>query len=402
MKKIKMQNPIVEIDGDEMTRLIWRWVKDKLILPYVDLKTDYYDLHIKNRDETDDQVTTDAANAIKRYKVGVKCATITANDERVIEYSLKKTWQSPNGTIRKILNGTVFRKPIIFDSIKPFVAKWRNPIIIARHAYGDVYASIGVETKAGTKAELVLTDSNNKETRETLFEFEEGGIVMAEYNLDSSIAQFAETCFKYALEEKLDLMFSAKDTIAKVYDNRFKNIFEDLYLKKYRKMFEQANIKYIYTLIDDAVARVIKSEGNILWACKNYDGDVMSDMVASGFGSLALMTSVLVSPEGNYEYEAAHGTVKNHYYKHLKGEVTSTNPIAIIYAWTGALRKRGQLDANTELVELAEKIELATSKTINTGIITKDLFEISNVVKKKWVTSEEIIDAIASNLAYNI
>ena len=400
MEKIKMDNPIVELDGDEMARIIWHWVKEKLIEPYVDLKTEYYDLHLKNRDNTNDQVTIDSANAIKKNGVGVKCATITANKDRKVEYDLMEILRSPNATVRKILDGTVFRKPILLNTIKPLIPTWKNPITIARHSYGDIYASISTEVEAGTKVEIVLTDKENNEIRKTLLNFEEKGIVMGEYNLDSSIKNFAETCFRYAVEEKSDLIFSTKDTVVKAYDYRFKDIFQELYNEKYKEIFQKLGLKYTYTLIDDAVSRVIKSEGGMIWACKNYDGDVMSDMVATGFGSLALMTSVLVSPDGAYEYEAAHGTVKFHYYKHLKGEKTSTNPIAIIFAWTGALRKRGEIDNNEDLIRFAGILEDATKLTINNGIMTKDLYEISIAENKKWVSSEEMIDTIARNLVF--
>lgn len=398
MNKIKMTTPIVEMDGDEMTRIIWAWIKEKLILPYVELKTEYYDLHMKVRDNTNDQITVDAANAIKKYGVGVKCATITANTDRKEEYDLKELWKSPNGTIRKILDGTVIRKPIILDTIKPYVSSWKKPITIARHSYGDIYASVSLEVEKDTKAEIVLTDKNNNEIRKTIFDFNQKGIVMGEYNLDASIHEFAEVCFKYAIQEKMDLIFATKDTVTKTYDFKFKDTFEGLYQTKYKEEFEKLGINFIYTLIDDAVARIMRSEGGLLWACKNYDGDVMSDMVAAGYGSLALMTSVLVSPEGHYEYEAAHGTVKNHYYKHLKGEKTSTNPVATIFAWTGALRKRGELDGIESLVKFANCLEQATIYTFNSGTITKDLNDISSAVNKKLVNSEEILDAIAENL----
>jgi isocitrate dehydrogenase len=397
-KKIEMKNVIVELDGDEMTRIIWKWVKEKLIIPYVDLKTEYYDLHMKHRDETDDKITFDAANAIKKHGVGVKCATITANEERVKEYDLKKPWKSPNGTIRKILDGIVFRKPITIDTIVPYVPGWKKPITIARHAYGDVYSATGMAVGPNTKAELVLTDSKHNVTRKTVFEFKEEGVLLAEYNIDSSIRNFAKSCFKYALEEKTDLMFAAKDTISKIYDNRFKEIFEEIYLE-FEEDFKEIGIEYTYTLIDDAIAKIMKSEGGIIWACKNYDGDVMSDMIASGFGSLALMTSVLVSPEGAYEFEAAHGTVKNHYYKYLKGEKTSTNPIAIIFAWTGALRKRGEMDKNKDLIDFSFKLEEAAIETINAGIMTKDLFHMSSLKNKRWVESEEFLDCIAKSIS---
>lgn len=398
MNKIKMITPIVEMDGDEMTRIIWAWIKKKLIVPYVDLKTEYYDLHMKVRDNTNDQVTIDAANAIKKYGVGVKCATITANTDRKVEYDLKELWKSPNGTIRKILDGTVIRKPIILDTLTPYVSSWKKPITIARHSYGDIYASVSLEVEADTKAEIVLTDKNNNEIRKTIFDFDQKGIVMGEYNLDASINEFAEVCFKYAIQEKMDLMFATKDTVTKTYDFKFKDTFEGLYQTKYKEEFKKLGINFIYTLIDDAVARIMRSEGGLLWACKNYDGDVMSDMVAAGYGSLALMTSVLVSPEGHFEYEAAHGTVKNHYYKHLKGEKTSTNPVATIFAWTGALRKRGELDGIDELVKFADSLEQATLYTFDSGTITKDLNDISTAENKKIVNSEEILDVIAENL----
>jgi isocitrate dehydrogenase len=399
MNKIKMLTPIVEMDGDEMTRIMWSWIKEKLIEPYVDLNTEYYDLHLKIRDNTNDQVTIDAANAIKKYGVGVKCATITANTDRKAEYDLKELWRSPNGTIRKILDGTVIRKPIILETVKPYVSNWKNPITIARHSYGDIYASVSLEVEPDTKAEIVLTDKNNNEIRKTIFDFDGKGIVLGEYNLDSSINEFAEVCFKYAIQEKMDLMFATKDTVTKTYDFKFKDTFEELYEAKYKDEFKKLGINFIYTLIDDAVARIMRSEGNIIWACKNYDGDVMSDMISAGFGSLALMTSVLVSPDGFYEYEAAHGTVKNHYYKHLKGEKTSTNPVATIFAWTGALRKRGELDGNEALCKFADSLEEATLYTFNSGTITKDLNDISKAENKKWVNSEEILDAIAENLS---
>nr|WP_312579534.1 NADP-dependent isocitrate dehydrogenase [Sedimentibacter sp.] len=398
MDKIKMNIPVVELDGDEMTRIIWALVKDKLLKPYIDLKTEYYDLHLTNRDNTNDQVTIEAANAIRKYGVGVKCATITANDDRKVEYNLKNVLKSPNGTIRKILDGTVFRKPIAIETLTPIIPNWKKPITIARHSYGDIYSSSSLAVEEGTKAEIVLTDKNNKETRTTIFDFKEKGIVMGEYNLDSSIAHFAETCFKHAIEEKSDLIFSTKDTVVKTYDYKFKDIFNELYKSKYEDTFHQLGLNYTYTLIDDAVSKVIKSKGGMIWACKNYDGDVMSDMVATGFGSLALMTSVLISPDGSYEYEAAHGTVTRHYYNYLKGEKTSTNPIAIIFAWTGALRKRGELDSNQELINFSNCLEKSCISIINKGILTKDLFEMSNVKNKKWVNTEELIESIAQNM----
>lgn len=398
MGKIKMTNPIVELDGDEMTRIIWKWVKEILIEPYVDLKTEYYDLHIKNRDDTEEQVTIDAANAIKKYGVGVKCSTITANEDRKKEYKLQVVGISPNGIIRKILDGTVFRKPITISTIVPYVPGWKKPITVARHAYGDVYSSTGAIIEPNTKAELVLTDRSGKEERKTIFEFEEKGVLLAEYNLDSSIKDFANSCFKYALNEKTDLMFATKDTISKIYDNRFKEIFEEIYMNEFEYLFKEAGIDFTYTLIDDAVAKIMKSSGGIIWACKNYDGDVMSDMVAAGFGSLALMTSVLISPDGAYEYEAAHGTVKNHYYRYLKGEKTSTNPTAIIFAWTGALRKRGELDYNADLMAFADALEKAVVQTIESGVMTRDLFDMSTSANKTWVTSEELVYEIDKNL----
>jgi len=402
MPKINMKTPIVEMDGDEMTRIIWKWVKEKLIEPYVDLKTEYYDLHLKSRDNTDDQVTKDAANAIKKYGVGVKCATITANTDRKKEYDLKRISKSPNGIIRKIMDGTIFRKPILLDTVDPLVPTWEKPITIARHSYGDIYASVSLEVPKDTKAEIVLTDKNSNELKRTIYDFQEPGVVMGEYNLDSSIRNFAKSCFKYALEQKTDLIFSTKDTITKEYDYKFKDIFNELYEKEYESQFKEAGITFLYTLIDDAVARVMRSEGGLIWACKNYDGDVMSDMIATVYGSLALMTSVLVSPEGAYEYEAAHGTVTRHYYRHLDGEETSTNPIATIFAWTGALRKRGQMDSNEELVKFADALEKATIKTYDSGIITKDLLKLSKAKDKKWVNSEQILDEIAKNIEISI
>jgi len=402
MPKINMKTPIVEMDGDEMTRIIWKWVKEKLIEPYVDLKTEYYDLHLKSRDNTDDQVTKDAANAIKKYGVGVKCATITANTDRKKEYDLKRISKSPNGIIRKIMDGTIFRKPILLDTVDPLVPTWEKPITIARHSYGDIYASVSLEVPKDTKAEIVLTDKNSNELKRTIYDFQEPGVVMGEYNLDSSIRNFAKSCFKYALEQKTDLIFSTKDTITKEYDYKFKDIFNELYEKEYESQFKEAGITFLYTLIDDAVARVMRSEGGLIWACKNYDGDVMSDMIATVYGSLALMTSVLVSPEGAYEYEAAHGTVTRHYYRHLDGEETSTNPIATIFAWTGALRKRGQMDSNEELVKFADALEKATIKTYDSGIITKDLLKLSKAKDKKWANSEQILDEIAKNIEISI
>ena len=382
--KINMHTPLVEIDGDEMTRIIWKAIKDDLILPYIDLKTEYYDLGLKNRDLTRDKVTIDAANAIKRLGVGVKCATITPNEERMKEYSLHEKWKSPNGTIRAILDGTVFRTPIVTESIEPVVKGWRKAITIARHAYGDIYKATEYRGKEEGKAELVFTNNNGKEKfRETIYDFECGGVIMGQYNKDSSISSFARSCFNYALTTNQDLWFSAKDTISKKYDETFKLTFEKIYESEYKEKFKEKNLTYFYTLIDDAVARVIRSSGGFIWALKNYDGDVMSDMVSTAFGSLAMMTSVLVSPEGKYEYEAAHGTVTKHYYKYLRGEETSTNSMATLFAWTGALRKRGELDSIKELVDWADRMEKASLLTIEDGFVTKDLYPlISNGVTK--------------------
>ena len=373
MEKIEMKTPLVEIDGDEMTRIIWGMIKDELILPFVDLKTEYYDLGLKNRDYTDDKVTVESAEAIKRLGVGVKCATITPNEDRMSEYNLKKKWKSPNGTIRAILDGTVFRTPIVTPSIKPSVKSWHKPITIARHAYGDIYKATEFRVPTEGKAELLFTDKNGNETRETIYDFECPGVLMGQYNKDSSISSFARSCFNYALSTSQDLWFSAKDTISKKYDETFKLTFQKIYEEEYKEKFEEKGITYFYTLIDDAVARVIRSEGGFVWALKNYDGDVMSDMVSTAFGSLAMMTSVLSSPDGYYEYEAAHGTVTRHYYRYLKGEVTSTNPMATIFAWTGALRKRGELDGIESLITFADNMEKAALDTIEYGIMTKDL-----------------------------
>ncbi|KAA5806308.1 NADP-dependent isocitrate dehydrogenase [Thermoanaerobacterium thermosaccharolyticum] len=397
-EKIKMANPIVELDGDEMTRIIWQMIKEMLIEPFVDLNTEYYDLGLKNRDLTDDQVTIDAAYAIKKHKVGVKCATITPNAQRVEEYSLKKMWKSPNGTIRAILDGTVFRTPILVKGIKPLVKSWTKPITIARHAYGDVYKDVEYRLEKAAKAELVVTYKDGDVERQTIHEFDGPGILIGMHNLDKSIKSFAKACFNYALSQKQDLWFATKDTISKIYDHTFKDIFNDMYENEYKDKFNEAGIEYFYTLIDDAVARVIRSEGGMIWALKNYDGDVMSDMVATAFGSLAMMTSVLVSPEGDFEYEAAHGTVTRHYYKYLKGEETSTNPIATIFAWTGALKKRGQLDNNKSLVKFAEKLEEASLKTIESGIMTKDLAAISELPNKKSVNTKEFLNEIKNHL----
>ena len=373
MDRIEMKTPLVEIDGDEMTRVIWGMIKDELILPFVNLKTEYYDLGLKNRDNTDDKVTVESAEAIKRLGVGVKCATITPNEDRMSEYNLKKKWKSPNGTIRAILDGTVFRTPIVTPSIKPSVKSWRKPITIARHAYGDIYKATEFRVPTEGKAELLFTDKNGNETRETIYDFECPGVLMGQYNKDSSISSFARSCFNYALSTGQDLWFSAKDTISKKYDETFKLTFQRIFEEEYKDQFEKKGITYFYTLIDDAVARVIRSEGGFVWALKNYDGDVMSDMVSTAFGSLAMMTSVLSSPDGCYEYEAAHGTVTRHYYRYLKGEVTSTNPMATIFAWTGALRKRGEIDGIESLMAFADNMEKACLDTIEDGIMTKDL-----------------------------
>ncbi|MBE6694289.1 MAG: NADP-dependent isocitrate dehydrogenase [Ruminococcaceae bacterium] len=400
MSKIKMTTPLVEMDGDEMTRILWKMIKDELICPFVDLKTEYYDLGLVEREKTKDKVTFDAANANKKYGVAVKCATITPNKQRVEEYKLSEMWKSPNGTIRAILDGTVFRAPILIDSIKPAVKNWKKPITIARHAYGDVYKSTEYRVPTEGKAELVFTDTDGNESfRQTIYDFECPGVLQGQYNKDDSIRSFAHSCFKYALSTKQDLWFSTKDTISKQYDQTFKLIFQEIYDSEYKAQFEELGIRYFYTLIDDAVARVIRSEGGFIWACKNYDGDVMSDMVSTAFGSLAMMTSVLVSPDGNYEYEAAHGTVTQHYYRYLKGEDTSTNPMATIYAWTGALRKRGELDSLPELCDFADKLEGACIKTLTDGIMTKDLTGlVSEGVAVKSVNSRDFIAAIRERL----
>ncbi|NMA69403.1 MAG: NADP-dependent isocitrate dehydrogenase [Desulfitobacterium sp.] len=398
MEKIKMNVPLVEMDGDEMTRIIWQYIKDILLHPYIDLKTEYYDLGLEKRDETNDQITVDAAMATKKYGVAVKCATITPNAQRVEEYNLKEMWKSPNGTIRAILDGTVFRAPIVVKGITPLVSTWKKPITIARHAYGDIYRNVEQRVEGPGKAELLFTDANGQETRQTIFDFEDKGILMGMYNLDSSISNFARTCFNFALDTKQDLWFSTKDTISKKYDHTFKDIFEEIYEEEYKEKFEEAGLEYFYTLIDDAVARVIRSEGGYIWACKNYDGDVMSDMVATAFGSLAMMTSVLVSPDGKYEYEAAHGTVTRHYYRHLKGEETSTNSMATIFAWTGALRKRGELDGLDDLVQFANQLEEASLKTIESGIMTKDLALLSNLTNIKTVNTKEFLEEVKKTL----
>ena len=398
MEKIVMQTPLVEMDGDEMTRVLWQWIKEELLLPYVDLNVEYYDLGLPYRDETDDQVTVDAANAIKKHGVGVKCATITPNVQRVEEYSLKKMWKSPNATLRGMLDGTVLRTPILLESIEPSVRSWKKPITIARHAYGDIYGAVEYRAPEGGKAELVFTDKDGAEIRKTIAELDGPGVLQAMHNKDESILSFAHVCFQYALEHKIDLWFSTKDTISKEYDQTFKLLFQDLYEKEYQKAFEEVGIEYFYTLIDDAVARVVRSEGGFLWACKNYDGDVMSDMISSAYGSLAMMTSVLVSPNGEYEYEAAHGTVTRHYYRYQKGESTSTNPIATIFAWTGALAKRGELDGNQELVDFAKTLEKACIKTLENGTMTGDLARLTSIKEPTVVDSKGIIQAIRVTL----
>jgi len=398
MAKIQMITPLVEMDGDEMTRILWKMIKDELILPFVDLKSEYYDLGLKHRDETDDRVTVESANATKRLGVAVKCATITPNAARVTEYDLKEMWKSPNGTIRAILDGTVFRKPILVKGIEPNVRTWKKPITIARHAYGDVYKNTEMIIDGPGKVELVYTDSEGNETRSLIHEFKGAGIAQGVHNLDSSIESFAKACFEYALNQKEDLWFATKDTISKKYDHTFKDIFEEIYNAEYKEKFEKAGITYFYTLIDDAVARVMKSEGGFIWACKNYDGDVMSDMLSSAFGSLAMMTSVLVSPDGCYEYEAAHGTVQRHYYKYLKGEPTSSNSVATIFAWSGALRKRGELDNLPDLIDFANRLEKATIDTIESGKMTGDLGAISTLENIKVLNSEEFIHEIAKHL----
>ena len=401
MSKIVMTTPIVEMDGDEMTRVLWQMIKDKLILPYIDLKSEYYDLGLKHRDETDDQVTVDSANATLKYGVAVKCATITPNNERVKEYNLKKMWKSPNGTIRAILDGTVFRTPIMVRGIEPNVRSWVEPITLARHAYGDVYKNVEIRVSGPGKAELVFTGEDGTVIKETIHEFDEPGIIQGIHNKDSSIKSFARACFKYALSEKKELWLGTKDTISKTYDRRFREIFDEVYENEFKAEFEKAGITYFYTLIDDAVARVMKSKGGFIWACKNYDGDVMSDMVSSAFGSLAMMTSVLVSPTGVYEYEAAHGTVQRHYYKYLKGEPTSTNPVATIFAWTGALRKRGELDGIKALCDWADKMERATLSVIESGRMTGDLALITSLPNPVKLGSEEFLDAIAEEFEKN-
>lgn len=398
MEKIKMITPLVEMDGDEMTRILWKMIKDELILPFIDLKTKYYDLGLKCRNETDDQVTIDSAEATKKYGVAVKCATITPNAARMEEYNLKEMWKSPNGTIRAALDGTVFRAPIQVKGIEPCVKNWEKPITLARHAYGDVYKNTEIKVPGAGKAELVFTGEDGQEIRQVIHEFTGSGVIQGIHNTDKSIGSFARACFTYALDTKQDLWFATKDTISKVYDHNFKDIFQEIYDKEFKDKFEEAGLEYFYTLIDDAVARVMKARGGFIWACKNYDGDVMSDMVSSACGSLAMMTSVLVSPDGIYEYEAAHGTVQRHYYKHLAGEETSTNSVATIFAWTGALRKRGELDNIKELMEFADKLEKATLGTIESGSMTKDLALITSLKDVNVLNSGDFIKAIRANL----
>lgn len=398
MTKIQMKTPLVEMDGDEMTRIIWKMIKDILLLPYIDLKTEYYDLGLEHREATKDQVTFDSAEATKKYGVAVKCATITPNAERVKEYNLTEMWKSPNGTIRAILDGTVFRTPILVKGITPFIPSWKKPITIARHAYGDVYKNTEMVVPADCKAELVVTDANGVETRSLIHDFKTPGIIQGLHNLDKSISSFARACFNFALDQKKDIWFATKDTISKKYDHRFKDIFNEIFESEYKDKFKEAGIEYFYTLIDDAVARVVRSEGGYIWACKNYDGDVMSDMVATAFGSLAMMTSVLVSPDGVYEYEAAHGTVQRHYYKHLKGEKTSTNSMATLFAWTGALRKRGELDNLPELIDFADKLEKASIETIEDGVMTGDLAALSSLDNITKVDTEAFLTEIAKRL----
>ncbi len=401
MEKIRMTTPIVEMDGDEMTRVLWQWIKELLIEPYVNLKTEYYDLGLPERDKTDDAVTVASAEATKKWGVAVKCATITPNAQRVEEYHLKKMWKSPNGTIRRILDGTVFRAPILVKGITPYVPGWTQPIVLARHAYGDIYNSVEAKVKGGDTAYIVVCDSEGKEvSRQTIHAFKGDGIVQGVHNLDASIASFARSCFNYALDQKIPVWFGAKDTISKTYDHRFKDIFNEIYASEYSAKFEEAGIYFLYTLIDDVVARVIRSQGGMLWACKNYDGDVMSDMVATAYGSLGMMSSVLVSPDGKYEYEAAHGTVTRHYYRHLKGEETSTNSVATIWAWTGALAKRGELDGNQPLVDFAKKLEKATIDTIESGYMTGDLIPMfhRDGVETHKLNSRQFLEKIAEKL----
>ncbi len=397
--KIQMKTPLVEMDGDEMTRVIWKMIKDILLIPHIDLKTEYYDLGLENREKTKDKVTVDSAEATKKYGVAVKCATITPNAARVEEYNLSEMWKSPNGTIRAILDGTVFRAPILVKGITPYIPTWTKPITIARHAYGDIYKNTEMSVKDGSKAELIVTDKDGNETRQLIHEFKgSDGIIQGLHNIDKSIGSFARACFNFALDTKQDIWFATKDTISKKYDHHFKDIFNEIFESEYKEKFEKAGITYFYTLIDDAVARVIRSDGGYIWACKNYDGDVMSDMVATAYGSLAMMTSVLVSPEGIYEYEAAHGTVQRHYYKYLKGETTSTNSVATLYAWSGALRKRGELDNLPELINFADKLEQATIKTIEDGVMTGDLAALSTLENKKKVDTEAFLVEIGKRL----
>ena len=397
-KKIQMRTPLVEMDGDEMTRIIWQMVKDDLICPFVELRSEYFDLGLRHRDETDDEVTVDAAEATRRLGVAVKCATITPNAQRVEEYGLKQMWKSPNGTVRALLDGTVFRTPIVVRGIEPQVRSWKRPITIARHAYGDVYKNAEIRVPGTGKAELVLTSADGAKRRELIHEFTSPGVIQGMHNLDASIESFATSCLEYALATRQDLWFATKDTISKTYDHRFKDIFADLFEASYRERFEAAGIEYFYTLIDDAVARVMRSEGGFVWACKNYDGDVMSDMLSAAFGSLAMMTSVLVSPQGHFEYEAAHGTVQRHYYRHLKGERTSTNSVATIFAWSGALRKRGELDDTPELIAFADRLERATIDTIESGQMTGDLARITTLPKPQTLDTEQFILAVAEHL----
>ncbi|MCI8610365.1 MAG: NADP-dependent isocitrate dehydrogenase [Clostridiales bacterium] len=398
MAKIQMKTPLVEMDGDEMTRVIWQMIKDVLICPHVDLKSEYYDLGLVCRNDTNDQITIDAAEATKKYGVAVKCATITPNAARMPEYNLKEMWKSPNGTIRAILDGTVFRAPILAKGINPYIPTWTKPITIARHAYGDVYKNTEMQVPAGSKCELVCTDSKGVETRQIIHSFDGEGVVQGMHNTDKSISSFARSCFNYALDTKQDLWFATKDTISKKYDHRFKDIFAEIFETEYKEKFDAAGLEYFYTLIDDAVSRVVRSNGGYIWACKNYDGDVMSDMVATAYGSLGMMTSVLVSPDGAYEYEAAHGTVQRHYYKHLKGEKTSTNSVATIFAWSGALRKRGELDELPQLCSYADKLEQATIATIEDGVMTGDLFVLSDLENKRKVDTEEFLQEIGKRL----
>ncbi len=399
IKKIQMSTPLVEMDGDEMTRIIWKMIKDILINPYIDLKTEYYDLGLKNREKTKDQVTIDSANATKKYGVAVKCATITPNAQRVNEYNLSEMWKSPNGTIRAILDGTVFRTPILVKGITPFIPSWKKPITIARHAYGDIYKNTEMVVPSNCKAELVITDKYGNETKELIHKFDSPGIIQGIHNTDKSIKSFARSCFNFAIDTKMDLWFASKDTISKKYDHRFKDIFNEIFEKEYKNKFKELNIEYFYTLIDDAVARVIRSNGGYIWACKNYDGDVMSDMVATAFGSLAMMTSVLVTPDGIYEYEAAHGTVQRHYYKYLNNEKTSTNSVATLFAWTGALKKRGELDKLENLINFANNLETSTIKTIEDGIMTGDLAKLSTIKNKQIVDTETFLIEINKKLS---